>query len=181
MWHYNIADLDVLVNNAGANWSAAIEEYPDAAFQKVMNLNLNRIFSLTQACLPLLTAKSSTSNPSSVINIGSVDGLRVPQHETYAYSASKAALHHMTRVMAGHLGPKGVTVNAIAPGVFQSKMMKETLEKLGDFIIAGVPLARIGSPEDIAGTCIYLSSRAGNYTTGSVIVVDGGAISSAKL
>ncbi|RUS27573.1 hypothetical protein BC938DRAFT_483056 [Jimgerdemannia flammicorona] len=169
------ADLDVLINNAGANWAATIAEYPDESFQKVINLNLNRIFSLTQASLPLLAAKSTTENPSSVINIGSIDGIRVrlpsphlsstiypivhhlasvpqvPLHETYAYSASKAALHHMTRVMAGHLGHQGITVNAIAPGAFPSKMMKATLAKFKEEIVASVPLARIGSPEDIAG------------------------------
>ncbi|RUP06349.1 hypothetical protein BC936DRAFT_140373, partial [Jimgerdemannia flammicorona] len=166
--------LDVLINNAGANWAATIAEYPDESFQKVINLNLNRIFSLTQASLPLLAAKSTTENPSSVINIGSIDGIRVrlpsphlsstiypivhhlasvpqvPLHETYAYSASKAALHHMTRVMAGHLGHQGITVNAIAPGAFPSKMMKATLAKFKEEIVASVPLARIGSPEDIA-------------------------------
>ncbi|KAI9031610.1 hypothetical protein CLU79DRAFT_729330 [Phycomyces nitens] len=173
--------LDVLVNNAGANWAAPIDTFPDQAFDKIVSLNLKRIFTLTQGCLPLLTAKSSPSNPSSVINIGSIDGLRTPPQESYAYSASKAGLHHMSRHMASNLGPRGVLVNTIAPGAFPSKMMKGTLDKMGDKIIASLPVGRIGTPEDIAGTCIYLSSRAGQYTTGSTITVDGGALIGSKL
>ncbi|KAF7723379.1 hypothetical protein EC973_002078 [Apophysomyces ossiformis] len=170
--------LDVLINNAGANWAEAIEDYPDQAFEKVINLNLKRIFTLTQACLPLLTATDTLSR---VINIGSIDGIRVPPMETYAYGASKAGLHHLTRQMASHLGAKGVTVNAIAPGAFESKMMKVTLDRFGDVIRGNLPLGRIGQPEDIAGTCIYLASRAGEYTTGATLVVDGGALVSSKM
>ncbi|ORZ02239.1 hypothetical protein BCR43DRAFT_554819 [Syncephalastrum racemosum] len=170
--------LDVLINNAGATWGAPLDEYPEAAFQKVMNLNVNRVFALTQACLPLLRAKASQENPSRVINIGSINGVTVPKFESYAYSASKAAVHHMSRHLAGRLGRESITVNAIAPGSFPSKMMAETLRKHGDEIKAAVPVGRVGTPEDVAGTCIYLSSRAGNYTTGATIVVDGGAIQS---
>ncbi|KAI8391576.1 uncharacterized protein BYT42DRAFT_557348 [Radiomyces spectabilis] len=168
--------LDVLVNNAGATWGAPLAEYPDAAFQKIMNLNVTRIFSLTQACLPLLKAKATPDNPSRVINIGSINGVTVPRFETYAYSASKAAVHHLTKHLAGKLAPEHILVNAIAPGSFPSKMMAATLKDHGDRIISAVPVGRVGSPEDIAGTCIYLSSRAGQYTAGAVIVVDGGAI-----
>ncbi|GAA5803021.1 hypothetical protein HPULCUR_008496 [Helicostylum pulchrum] len=129
-------------------------------------------------CYELLKAKATTSNPSSVINIGSVDGIRaidkVPVQETYAYSASKAGLHQLTRHLAGRLGEEGILVNAIAPGPFQSKMMKATLDAFGDIIVSKVPVGRIGSAEDIAGTCIYLASRAGNYTNGALITVDGG-------
>ncbi|KAI8139509.1 hypothetical protein BJV82DRAFT_626279 [Fennellomyces sp. T-0311] len=168
--------LDVLINNAGATWGAPIDDYPDAAFQKVMNLNVNRVFSLTKAALPLLRAKASVDNPSRVINIGSINGVTVPGFETYAYSASKAAIHHMSRHLAGRLGKEYILVNAIAPGSFPSKMMAETLRKHGDEIKAKVPVGRVGTPEDVAGTCIYLSSRAGNYTNGATIVVDGGSI-----
>ncbi|KAI8972709.1 hypothetical protein BDB01DRAFT_854506 [Pilobolus umbonatus] len=171
--------LDVLINNAGATWGEAIDEYPDAAFQKVMNLNVTRIFSLTQACLPLLRAKATADSPSRVINIGSVNGIAVPNFETYAYSASKAAVHHLTRHLAGRLGGEHILVNAVAPGSFPSKMMAATLRDAGDIIVNLVPVGRIGSPEDIAGTCIYLSSRAGQYTAGAVIVVDGGVLQSA--
>ncbi|KAG1474161.1 hypothetical protein G6F56_000509 [Rhizopus delemar] len=168
--------LDVLVNNAGATWGAPLDEYPDAAFQKVMNLNVTRIFTLTQACLPLLRAKATANVPSRVINIGSINGLSVPSLETYAYSTSKAALHHLTRHLAAPLGKENILVNAIAPGAFPSKMMAATLKNFGEVIVAGVPVGRVGSPEDIAGTCIYLSSRAGQYTVGAVITVDGGAL-----
>ncbi|CAM0142223.1 hypothetical protein VKS41_002294 [Umbelopsis sp. WA50703] len=173
--------IDVLVNNAGATWGATIDDYPEAAFNKVMNLNVKSIFLLTQACLPLLEAKATADVPSRVINIGSINGINIPSHETYAYSASKAAVHQLTKHLAGKLGPRNILVNAIAPGSFQSKMMKETLEKFGDIIVATVPVGRIGSPEDIAGTALYLSSRAGQYTNGAVIVVDGGAIVSSKM
>ncbi|KAJ8663913.1 hypothetical protein O0I10_000188 [Lichtheimia ornata] len=173
--------LDVLVNNAGANWAESFDTYPDHAFDKVITLNLKRVFSLTQACFPLLTAKSSLQNPSSVINIGSVDGFRSAPQETFAYTSAKAGLHHLTRHMAGKLGHRGCVFNTIAPGAFQSKMMRETLEKYGDSIRAKTPVGRIGSPEDIAGTCIYLASRAGHYTNGATIAVDGGALCFAKM
>ncbi|KAK3821196.1 MAG: hypothetical protein J3Q66DRAFT_280407 [Benniella sp.] len=172
--------VHVLVNNAGANWSEAIETYPDSAFEKVMNLNLKRVFSLSQAMLPLLEAAATEKLPASIINIGSVDGFQVPMQETYAYSASKAALHQMTKVMASHLGPRHITCNAIAPGPFESKMMAQTLKDFGDVIVAGIPLGRIGLPEDLAATSIYLASRAGAYTTGAVIPVDGGLLVKAK-
>ncbi|ORZ11022.1 hypothetical protein BCR41DRAFT_356731 [Lobosporangium transversale] len=172
--------VHVLVNNAGATWGAPIESYPDEAFEKVMNLNLKRVFSLTQAMLPLLDAAATEKTPASIINIGSVDGIHVPTLETYAYSASKAALHQMTRVLAGHLGHRYITCNAIAPGPFQSKMMAATLRDFGETIVSNIPMGRIGQPEDIAATCIYLASRAGAYTTGAIIPVDGGALVKAK-
>ncbi|KAF9977870.1 hypothetical protein BGZ73_004625 [Actinomortierella ambigua] len=172
--------VHILVNNAGATWGAPLDEYPDAAFEKVMNLNLKRVFSLTQAMLPLLDAAATEQAPASIINIGSVDGIHVPALETYAYSASKAGLHQMTRVLAGHLGHRHITVNAIAPGPFESKMMAATLRDFGDVITANIPLGRIGKPEDIAATCIYLASRAGAYTNGTIIPVDGGGLVKAK-
>ncbi|KAF9435371.1 hypothetical protein BGZ76_006435 [Entomortierella beljakovae] len=168
--------LHIIINNAGANWAAPIAEYPDEAFEKVMNLNLKRVFSLTQAVLPLLEAAATPADPARIINIGSVDGIHIAPQETYAYSASKAALHQMTRVLASHLGPKHITCNAIAPGPFESKMMASTLKSRGDKIVQGIPLGRIGQPEDMAAVCIYLSSRAGAYTSGAIIPVDGGAL-----
>ncbi|KAI7898847.1 uncharacterized protein BX663DRAFT_523050 [Cokeromyces recurvatus] len=172
--------LDILVNNAGATWGAPLDTYPDAAFQKVMNLNVTRIFTLTQACLPLLRAKANKDSPSRVINIGSINGESPPGLETYAYSASKAAIHHLTRHLAGRLGKEHILVNAIAPGSFPSKMMAATLKERGEQIVSAVPVGRIGTPEDVAGTCIYLASRAGQYTVGAVIVVDGGALVSSS-
>jgi NAD(P)-dependent dehydrogenase (short-subunit alcohol dehydrogenase family) len=165
--------LHVLVNNAGANWGAPLAEFPDSAWDKVLALNVKGIFHLTRAARPLLDQAARPGDPARVINIGSIDGLRVPFLETYAYSASKAAVHHMTRVLAVHLAPK-ITVNAVAPGPFESKMMAVTLDRFRDAIVASCPLGRIGEPEDMAGVTIYLASRAGAYVTGQVIPVDGG-------
>jgi NAD(P)-dependent dehydrogenase (short-subunit alcohol dehydrogenase family) len=166
--------LNVLVNNAGATWGAPLEEFPAAAWDKVTDLNLKAPFYLTRAFLPLLEKAGTHDDPARVINIGSIDGLRVPPMQTYAYSATKAGLHHMTRVLARELGPRHVTVNAVAPGPFESKMMAATLEAFGKEIAEAAPLRRIGRPDDMAGVAIYLASRAGAYVTGAVIPVDGG-------
>jgi len=169
--------LSILVNNAGANWGAAIESYPDQAFEKVMATNVNAVFSLTRDLLPLLEAAGRPGDPARVINIGSMDGLHVPVVQripTFAYSASKAALHHLTRTLAVDLGPRNISVNAIAPGFFQSKMADHVIREYGDDIRADCPLGRIGAPEEIAGILLYLASRAGAYTNGTVIPVDGG-------
>jgi NAD(P)-dependent dehydrogenase (short-subunit alcohol dehydrogenase family) len=168
------SSLQILVNNAGTNWGAPLSEYPDDAWDKVLALNVKSIFHLTRALLPLLEKGARPGDPARVINIGSIDGLKVPLLETYAYSTSKAAVHHLTRVLAIQLAPRNVTVNAVAPGPFESKMMAETLERFGDAIRATCPLGRIGEPEDMAGVAIYLASRAGAYLTGVVIPVDGG-------
>lgn len=168
------SSLHVLVNNAGANWGAPLDEYPDAAWDKVLALNVKSVFHLTRALLPRLRAAARADDPARVINIGSVDGLHVPPLETYAYSASKAAVHHLTRTLARRLAGDHINVNAVAPGPFRSKMMQKTLEDFGDAIVAGVPRGRIGEPEDMAGVAIYLASRAGAYVTGAVIPVDGG-------
>jgi NAD(P)-dependent dehydrogenase (short-subunit alcohol dehydrogenase family) len=166
--------LDVLVNNAGANWGAPLAEFPDSAWDKVLALNVKAVFHLTRACLPLLEKAVRPGDPARVINIGSIDGLRVPLLETYSYSASKAAVHHLTRVLAMRLAGQRITVNAVAPGPFESKMMAATLERFRDSLVASCPLGRIGEPEDMAGIAIYLASRAGAYVTGAVIPVDGG-------
>jgi NAD(P)-dependent dehydrogenase (short-subunit alcohol dehydrogenase family) len=165
--------LHILVNNAGANWGAPLAEYPDAAWDKVLALNVKAAFHLTRALLPQLENAAAPGDPARVINIGSIDGLTVPALETYAYSTSKAAIHHLTRVLARRLAPK-VTVNAVAPGPFESKMMAETLQRFRDAIVASCPLGRIGEPDDMAGIAIFLASRAGAYLTGTVIPVDGG-------
>ncbi len=166
--------VNVLVNNAGATWGAPLEEFPAAAWDKVVDLDLKAPFFLTRAFLPLLEAGGTPDDPARVINIGSIDGLRVPPFPTYAYSASKAGLHHLTRVLARELGPRRITVNAVAPGPFESKMMAATLKTFGDAIADAAPLKRIGRPDDMAGVAIYLASRAGAYVTGAVIPVDGG-------
>jgi NAD(P)-dependent dehydrogenase (short-subunit alcohol dehydrogenase family) len=165
--------LDILVNNAGATWGAPLAEHDEAAWERVLSLNVKGVFHLTRFLTPLLQAAGTADEPARVINIGSVDGLHVPGMETYSYSASKAAVHQLTRHLAKRLAPE-VTVNAIAPGPFESKMMAATLAAAGDAIAAAVPLRRIGRPDDMAGVAIFLSSRAGAYITGTTIPVAGG-------
>ncbi len=165
--------LDILVNNAGATWGAPIEDFDEAAWERVLSLNVKGVFHLTKELLPLLKAAGTPESPARVINIGSIDGIHVPILETYSYSASKAAVHQLTRHLARRLAPE-ITVNAIAPGPFESKMMAATLDAVGDQIAASAPLKRIGRPDDMAGTAIFLASRAGSYITGSIIAVDGG-------
>jgi NAD(P)-dependent dehydrogenase (short-subunit alcohol dehydrogenase family) len=166
--------LHILVNNAGANWGAPIDEFPESGWDKVMDLNLKSIFFLTRDLLPLLRKAGTAADPARVINIGSIDGLHVPTLETYSYSSAKAALHHLTRVLARRLAPDQITVNAIAPGPFESQMMKATLDRFGEMIKKSNPRGRIGEPEDMAGTAIFLASRAAAYVTGAVLAVDGG-------
>jgi NAD(P)-dependent dehydrogenase (short-subunit alcohol dehydrogenase family) len=166
--------LHILVNNAGATWGAPLAEFPAVAWDKVLDLNLKAPFFLVRAFLPLLEAAGTHDDPARVINVGSIDGLHVNPLPTYAYSASKAGLHHLTRVLARELGPRHITVNAVAPGPFESKMMAATLKASGDAIAAAAPLRRIGRPDDMAGIAVYLAARAGAYVTGAVIPVDGG-------
>lgn len=166
--------LDILVNNAGANWGSPFGEYPEAGYDKVMDVNCKSVFYLTQAFLPLLEKAGKKDNPARIINVGSIDGLTVPFVDNYAYSASKAAVHHFTHVWAVKFGPKHITCNCIAPGPFESKMTEWMLENFQDQIEANCPLGRIGAPDDMAGIAIYLSSHAGRYLNGCVIPVDGG-------
>ncbi len=166
--------LDVLVNNAGANWGEPLEQFPESGWDKVMALNVKSVFFLTRELAPALRRAATQESPARVINIGSVDGLKVPGLETYAYSASKAAVHHMTRVLAAKLAPDDITVNAIAPGPFESKMMAATLEAAGEMIARTNPRKRIGVPDDMAGVAVFLASQAAAYITGAVIPVDGG-------
>jgi NAD(P)-dependent dehydrogenase (short-subunit alcohol dehydrogenase family) len=165
--------LHILVNNAGATWGAPLEEFPAHAWDKVVDLNLKSPFFLTRALLPKLEKAAAPDDPARVINIGSIDGIGTPL-ERYSYTSSKAAVHQLTRVLAKELGPRSITVNAVAPGPFESKMMAATLEAFGDAIAQAAPLRRIGRPEDMAGVAVYLASRAGAYVTGAVIPVDGG-------
>lgn len=166
--------LHILVNNAGTNWGAPVDSYPEDAFHKVLNLNLAAPFHLTRDLLPLLEAAGTPEDPARVINIGSIDGLQVPVVDNFAYSASKAGLHHSTRVLAVKLGSRHITVNAIAPGPFESRMTDWMFEHMRDTIEGRCPLGRIGQPRDIAGAALFLASRAGAYVNGTVIPVDGG-------
>lgn len=168
--------LHILVNNAGATWGAPIADYPDAAWDKVMATNVKAPFFLTRALLPQLRKAASADDPARVIMIGSIDGIRISEFEHYAYPASKAAIHMLARDLAHKLVGEQITVNAIAPGLFPSKMTNFLFasEHADDVIAKTVPMGRAGRPDDMAGIAIFLASRAGSYLTGAVIPVDGG-------
>ncbi len=165
--------LDILVNNAGATWGAPLAEQDSSSWARVLDVNVEGVFHTTKFLLPLLQAAGTAESPARVINIGSVDGIHVPIMETYSYSASKAAVHQLTRHLAKHLAPE-ITVNAIAPGPFQSRMMRATLEAAGDAIAKSMPLKRIGRDEDMAGVAIFFASEAASFITGAVLPVAGG-------
>jgi NAD(P)-dependent dehydrogenase (short-subunit alcohol dehydrogenase family) len=169
-------ELHILVNNAGAAWGAPLEEFPASGWDRVSHTNVEGVFHLTVALLGELRAAASSENPARVINIGSIDGLRAPALENYSYSASKAAVHMLTRHLAKRLAADNITVNAIAPGPFESKMTASFLgtPELREAVARDVPLRRIGRPDDAAGLTIFLASRAGSYLTGAVIPLDGG-------
>jgi len=173
--------LHILVNNSGSNWGESFDTYPDSAWTRVLTLNLHRVFTITQLLTPLLENAATPEDPARIINIGSIDGLRVPSLETFAYSASKAGLHHLSRVLANHLGRRHITSNTLACGPFESKMMAATLKKFKDVIEGQTTLGRIGTPQDVAGACLFLGSRAGAWVNGATIVLDGGTVISAKL
>ena len=168
--------LDILVNNAGATWGAPLEEFPASGWDRVMHTNVEGIFHLTIGLLPALRAAASAEVPARVINIGSVDGMRVPITQNYSYSAAKAAVHMLTRHLSKEPAPDHITVNAIAPGPFESKMtaFMFATEEGRRAIEQMVPLHRAGRQDDAAGLVRFLSSRAGSYLTGTVIPLDGG-------
>jgi len=175
--------LDILVNNAGASWGAKLEDFPEVGWDKVMDTNVKGVFFLTQRLVPLLEAAGTGDDPSRVINIGSVDGIRTPVFDTFSYGPSKAAVHALTRQLAAHLVRRNIIVNAIAPGPFPTWMLSTGVGTGGDVegtdwdaIGRGNPRGRVGSPEDIAGLAIFLCSRAGAFTVGEVITCDGGMI-----
>ncbi|KRO91888.1 MAG: 3-oxoacyl-ACP reductase, partial [SAR92 bacterium BACL26 MAG-121220-bin70] len=171
--------IDFLINNAGAAWGETFEDFSEAGWDKVMDLNVKSIFFLTQKLKSLLTRNASTEDPSRVINIGSIDGLNVPAFETYSYSTSKAAVHHLTRVLATKLVKENILVNAIAPGPYPSAMLGLAVNSDYSVIADANPRGRVGTPEDIAGLAIFLCSRAGAYTVGETITSDGGLIKTA--
>ena len=170
--------LDILINNAGAAWAEPFETYSEKGWDKVMAVNLKAIFTLTQALLPLLRAAASEDDPARVVNIGSIDGILQPSLESYAYSASKAAVHHLTRNLAKHLAKDNINVNAIAPGPFVTNIagghMRDptTVAAFARFS----PLHRLASTDEIQGLALFLASPASSYVTGSQIVIDGGAL-----
>lgn len=177
--------LDILVNNAGSTWGAPIDEFPEAGWDKVMDTNVKGIFFLTQKLLPLLRASASADDPARVINIGSVDGIKTPIFDNFSYGPSKAAVHHLTRVLAAHLVKENILVNAIAPGPFPTWMLSAGVGFGGEVegqdwegVGSGNPRGRVGTPQDIAGVAIFLASRAGAFTVGDTITCDGGSVAS---
>jgi NAD(P)-dependent dehydrogenase (short-subunit alcohol dehydrogenase family) len=170
--------LDILVNNAGAAWGVAFEEFPESGWDKVMDLNVKSPFFLTQSLHALLKAGASAERPAKVINITSVDGLRLNPWETYSYHASKSALIYLTKRLAARLIRDGINVTSIAPGAFASEMNRAARDH-GDAVAKAIPARRIGTDEDMAGTAIYLASRAGDYVVGETIAVDGGLVHAA--
>ncbi len=166
--------LDILVNNAGATWGEPLESFSELGWDKVMTLNVKALFFLTRELTPALTTAGSAERPARVINIASVDGLHVPDFESYSYSAAKAGVIHLTRALAKRLVTQHINVNGIAPGLFPSNMTRFIFENVADAALAQIPMRRAGEPGDIAGTAIFLAAPASNYITGQTIVVDGG-------
>ena len=175
--------LDILVNNAGVSWGAPLDEFPEIGWDKVMDTNVKGAFFLTQRLLPLLESAATAEEPARVINIGSIDGIKTPIFDNFSYGPSKAAIHHLTRVLAAHLVKRNVIVNAIAPGPFPTWRLSTGVGTGGDVkgtdwdaVGRNNPRGRVGTPEDIAGLAIFLSSRAGAFTVGEVITCDGGSV-----
>lgn len=167
--------LHVLINNAGATWGSSIDAFPEAGWDKVMALNVKSPFFLLQKMLPALERAASAEDPARVINVGSVDGMHTPLFENFSYAPSKAALHHLTRMLAAHLAKRHINVNCIAPGPFDTDMMRPMVQSMGmDGVTANVPMARMGDGKDAAGVAIFLAARASAYVTGTVLPVDGG-------
>jgi 2-deoxy-D-gluconate 3-dehydrogenase len=175
--------LDVLINNAGVAWGAPLEEFPEIGWDKVMDTNVKGPFFLTQQLLPLLEKATSFDEPARIINVGSIDGIKTPVFDNFSYGPSKAAIHHLTRVLAAHLIKRNIIVNAIAPGPFPTYMLSTGVGGGGDTdttdwdaVGKGNPRGRVGTPEDIAGLAIFLASRASGFTVGEVITCDGGSV-----
>ncbi|MCS6986314.1 MAG: SDR family oxidoreductase [Sphingomonadaceae bacterium] len=168
------AKVDVLFNNAGATWGETFDAFPETGWNKVMDLNVKSVFFLTRRLVRLLEAAAQGEEMARVINVGSIDGLHVSPMETYSYAASKAAVLHLTRMMAKFLAPRGILVNAMAPGYFPSRMTAGVAERVDREVMAATPLGRWGRLEDMAGVALFLGSRASAYLCGSVVVADGG-------
>lgn len=194
--------MDILFANAGATWGAPFDEHPENAFEKVMKLNVQSVFVCAQKFAPLLRKRASLQDPSRIVITASIAGIGIGslgQQATFAYSASKAAAIHLAKNLAVELGPQGILTTAIAPGFFPSRMVSYPshiskaiantctqanglMEMAGgaSVLAAQNPNQRLGSPEDIAGTVVYLCSRAGSHVNGTYVVLDGGAVSSSS-
>ncbi len=167
--------LDILVNNAGTAWGDEFEDFPEAGWDKVFDLNVKSLFFLTQKLHPLLRAAASAERPAKVINIASIDGMKLNPWETYSYQASKAAVIHLTRRMAARLVRDDIVVSGIGPGAFPSEMNKAARDNQS-VVGQGIPARRVGGTMDMAGGAIYLASRAGDYVVGTTIPIDGGVV-----
>ena len=168
--------IDILVNNSGVSWGAELGKFPYSAWEKVFSVNVSGLFHLTQSLLPLIERNATTESPSKILNIGSVMGSTPYGDGAYSYSASKSAVHHLTQILAKELAQKRITVNALAPGPFASKMTDfamNTDTKLNS-VTSRVPLGRIGSTNDIAAATLFICGQGGNYITGAIIPIDGG-------
>jgi len=168
--------LNILIDNAGLSWGAELADFPYKAWARVLDVNVTGLFHLTRELLPLLDKAASHEDPARIINLGSVMGTQPMADGAYSYTASKAAVHHLTRTLANELAEHRITVNAFAPGPFQSKMtaFATATDEQADIVGERVPLGRIGSPDDIAGATLYLCGRAGSYVTGAILPIDGG-------
>ena len=169
--------LHILVNNSGASWMAPLEDYPEDRWDRLFELNLKAPFFLIRALLPLLSAAASGEDPARILNIGSIAGEMVESMQCYAYGLSKGGLHHLSRMLAKELGPRGIAVNAIAPGRFATRMTKAVAEDETRYNreVQMIPLRRWGREDDLAGLALLLTSRAGAGLTGAVVPLDGGA------
>jgi len=167
--------MHILVNNAGATWGAEIDTFPENGWDKVMDLNVKSTFFLTQRLLPSLRNAGTPEDPARVVNIGSINGMTHAHANNYSYSASKAAVHHLTRHLGADLASDNINVNGIAPGVFPSRMTAHMLKDEAD-VVSAIPRGRLGTAEDAAGTAIFLCSRASAWMTGHTLVLDGGQV-----
>ncbi|NNU81626.1 SDR family oxidoreductase [Halovulum dunhuangense] len=177
------ARLDILVNNAGISWGAPYESFPHAQWERVLAVNVAGAFTLTRELTPLLAAAASPGDPARIVNIGSVMGTVPVTEGAYSYTMSKAAMHHMTRVLAGELAARHITCNALAPGPFASRMtaFATGTEDGAARVGRNVPLGRIGQADDLAGAVLYLCSRAGAYVSGAILPLDGGMSAQAPI
>jgi NAD(P)-dependent dehydrogenase (short-subunit alcohol dehydrogenase family) len=168
--------LHILCNNSGISWGAPLDDFPYFAWSKIMDVNVTGMFVLTQQLLPLLSAAAREDDPARVINLGSVMGTAPIGDGAYSYAASKAAVHHLTRILARELAHKHITFNAFAPGPFQTRMTSfaTSTDEQAEHVGTKVPLGRIGKPADIAGATLYLCGKGGSYITGAVLPIDGG-------
>ena len=173
--------IDILVNNAGVGFLASLDEFPERDWDPVMDVNVKSVFFMTQKALPLLRKAARADAPARVINIGSIGGIDTWRGgANWSYVASKAAVHHLTRMLSGRLAPENILVNAIAPGPFDTDMMAFALDDPAQRarIEQSIPVGRVGQPKDIAGVVLFLCAPESAYMTGAILPLDGGITAS---